>query len=86
MYQKCPICNGTGKSYNNMTINTSSTCRTCNGKGIISKLTGNAPTWQGDMNMESQQEYFGLNKKPYSSGDFRDDDNRESQDEYFGRK
>ena len=43
MWQKCPICNGTGNSYNNMTMNTSSTCKTCNGKGIISEITGLPP-------------------------------------------
>jgi DnaJ-class molecular chaperone len=43
MWQKCPICNGTGllptlvdNVYNN-------TCPTCNGARIISELTGNPP-------------------------------------------
>ena len=76
MWQKCPICNGIESIHNNM--NTSSTCKTCNGKGIINKLTGEPPK-------ENQQQYFGHHKKRESSGDFRDD-NIESQDEYFGRK
>lgn len=38
MYQKCPICNGTGIA---MTIQSSnSVCPTCQGKRIISELTG----------------------------------------------
>ena len=41
MYQKCPICNGTGIA---MTIQSSnSVCPTCQGKRIISELTGLPP-------------------------------------------
>jgi DnaJ-class molecular chaperone len=41
MYQKCPICNGTGIA---MTIQSSnSVCHTCQGKRIISELTGLPP-------------------------------------------
>ena len=59
MWQKCPICNGTG---NDPRFN--STCSTCNGTKIISELTGLPPSHSQssdfrDQNMESQQEYFG---------------------------
>ena len=64
MWQKCPICNGTGNSYNNMTMNTSSTCKTCNGRGIISEITGLPP------NVLS--EVLGISKSKFNSGDFRD--------------
>lgn len=43
MYQKCPICNGSGNTYSNYSLNTSTSCKTCNGKGIISQLTGLPP-------------------------------------------
>lgn len=43
MYQKCPICEG--KGYNSILNIYSLTqkCKTCNSKGIISKLTGLPP-------------------------------------------
>lgn len=41
MWQKCPICNGTGTvptpSYSS---STTQICKICNSKGIISQLTG----------------------------------------------
>lgn len=43
MYQRCPICNGSGNIYSNYSLNTSSICKTCNGKGIISEVTGLPP-------------------------------------------
>ena len=43
MYQKCPICNGSGKS-SSMEVNTpANNCHVCNGKGIISQITGLPP-------------------------------------------
>lgn len=43
MWQKCPICNGTGV-HNNIVVNTiNSICKTCNGHGIISESTGLPP-------------------------------------------
>ena len=43
MWQKCCICNGTGE--NNSLVNGifSNVCKTCNGKGIISEITGLPP-------------------------------------------
>ena len=40
MWQKCPICNGTGVIIKNYSENN---CKTCDGKGIISELTGLPP-------------------------------------------
>ena len=37
MWQKCPICNGTGVIRKDYSENS---CKTCNGKGIISELNG----------------------------------------------
>lgn len=42
-FQKCPICNGTGIEQNTYTSNATLTCETCNGKRIISELTGLPP-------------------------------------------
>lgn len=69
-WQKCPICNGSGKIYNTLSSSSYDTCSTCNGKKIISELTGlppssntpstsNFPTDFRDGPMETQQEYYG---------------------------
>ncbi len=69
MWQKCPVCDGTGNSPNFNVV-----CSVCNGMKIISELTGRPPglvppsphTYTGtdfrDAPMESQDEYFGKNK------------------------
>lgn len=64
MWQKCPVCNGTGKDPNPGTFNTAApVCTVCNGEKIISQLTGKPPAKSnGDYDgqkRESQQEYFG---------------------------
>ena len=61
MYQKCPICNGTGVLTKDYSENS---CKTCNGKGIISEITGLPP------NILS--EVLGIPKDKFNSGDFRD--------------
>jgi DnaJ-class molecular chaperone len=49
-YQKCPVCNGTGKientfvGYTTSSTPTHETCHVCNGAGIISEFTGLPPT------------------------------------------
>lgn len=43
MWQKCPICNGTGNNNAIENYNFTSVCKTCNGKGIISQITGLPP-------------------------------------------
>ena len=42
MYQKCPICEGTGKGINNSSSKYS-TCHVCNGRGIINSFNGLPP-------------------------------------------
>lgn len=44
-YQKCPICNGTGRDITtDYNFNqTPEKCETCNGKKIINTLTGKPP-------------------------------------------
>lgn len=44
-YQKCPICNGTGKS------ESGSKCETCNGKKIINTITGEPPICETPQNI-----------------------------------
>jgi len=46
MYQKCPICNGSGNTYSNYSLNTSASCKTCRGTGIIGEITGLPPISQ----------------------------------------
>ena len=64
MWQKCPICNGTGRVFDDNSspsvFSPTKTCNTCSGKGIISQITGLPP---------SGIEYQPLSK---DSGDFRD--------------
>ena len=44
MFQKCPLCNGTGQDESWLVHNGSKPkCPTCNGKRIINTLTGNPP-------------------------------------------
>lgn len=67
MYQKCPICNGSGKTHDTLSSSSFSVCTTCNGAKIISMVNGLPPSQQTTSNntdfrdrpMESQQEYFG---------------------------
>ena len=42
-FQKCPVCNGTGKLINTLSSSTYKICDTCNGEKIISELTGLPP-------------------------------------------
>lgn len=73
MYQKCPVCNGTGVAMN-VRGNTIA-CSVCQGKKIISQLNGLPPNSKDvnsntthtetdfkDFPMESFDEYFGLVK------------------------
>lgn len=43
MWQKCPVCAGSGREYNSLDMSTSSPCSVCNGKKIISELSGLPP-------------------------------------------
>jgi len=47
MWQKCPICNGTGKNYGySSLLSYDSNCPTRNGQRIISELTGKPPAYE----------------------------------------
>ena len=82
MWQKCPICNGSGveptPTWRSLKY---CTCTTCKGEKIISTFTGLPPN-SGKMDYQPVEDHF----KNISSGDFRDDDNRETQEEYYGKK
>lgn len=43
MWQKCPICNGSGNHTQPYTNATSGLCKVCGGKGIINEITGLPP-------------------------------------------
>lgn len=43
MWQKCPICDGSGMIPITLSINSMEKCKACNGTGIISGLTGLPP-------------------------------------------
>jgi DnaJ-class molecular chaperone len=76
MWQRCSICSGTGNN-NSLTGEIfSNICKTCNGKGIISELTGLPPS--------VHSEVLGISKNNFGGGDFRDD-NMETQQEYYGK-
>jgi hypothetical protein len=47
MWQKCPVCSGSGRVDNFTSSLATISCHVCNGKGIISELTGLPP---GDFN------------------------------------
>lgn len=64
MYQKCPICNGSGNTYSNYSLNTSASCKTCRGTGMISEITGLPPN--------TLFEVLGIPKDRFNSGDFKD--------------
>ena len=43
MWQKCPICLGTGIDKSNVTFNKKNKYPTCDGKKVINTITGNSP-------------------------------------------
>lgn len=75
MFQKCPVCNGTGVDPGVYSLNK---CSVCQGMKIISELNGLPPS-------SSPATHSISNTTNYRGTDFRDDP-MESQDEYFGKK
>ncbi len=59
MWQKCPICNGTGNSNSLVGEIVSSICRVCKGKGIINEITGLPPASQNSGDFRDNCEQFG---------------------------
>lgn len=55
MWQKCPICDGTGKTYNLSSLSFK-ICSVCNGAKIISELTGLPPNYE--KNTIKRQKYM----------------------------
>ena len=45
MWQKCPICNGSGRTYNTLSSSSFDVCSTCGGTKIISELNGLPPNY-----------------------------------------
>lgn len=68
-WQKCPVCNGTGKNF-------ISNCPTCNGHRIISEVTGLPPAFISYGTSSDKNVTYGTttnddeNKKPPTSGGF----------------
>lgn len=100
MWQKCPICNGTGKEFQVIKTNLKN-CTTCNGTKIISELNGLPPNFEQNKierqksNIPNQvnnilKQYLLTQKEcypkppPMLNTDFRDG-NMETQQEYFGK-
>lgn len=58
MWQKCPVCNGTGRTTpSTYSSNTTDICSVCKGQKIISQLTGLPPN--------NKEKKFGKGKDDY---------------------
>ena len=69
MWQKCPICNGTGVSPMSGTYTSIPTCPTCQGARIISEINGLPPSSTSIPSIKSSST---INKMNPFVGDFRD--------------
>ena len=56
MWQKCPICNGVGEVFPVGISNGPKECSVCNGKKIISKLTGEPPKDKPESKVRGDQD------------------------------
>lgn len=72
MYQKCPVCNGTGIGNGKVGY-----CTTCNGSKIINTITGLPP----DKYIKTITSTTTTSN--FSIGNFRDD--VETQQQYYGK-
>jgi RecJ-like exonuclease len=65
MWQKCPICDGTGKNYGySSLLSYNPNCPTCNGQRIISELTGKPPAYEVKMGVTTVNSDGSGYKKP----------------------
>lgn len=62
MWQKCPICNGTGVDQQNSTPNKMATCPTCNGKRIISEVSGLPPIYPIEREEAERKQRYDMQK------------------------
>jgi DnaJ-class molecular chaperone len=62
MWQKCPICNGIGTTFNALSPLSFDICSVCNGTKIISELNGLPPNYE--QNKIERQKTNTLNKIP----------------------
>lgn len=75
MFQKCPICNGTGQDFNFPNLN--SACTVCKGAKIIDDKSGKPPTNTKDDSTTP------LNLKPYGDlGSIREEIERDEKAKY----
>ena len=72
MWQKCPICNGTGSIYYPLSDRTSAVCTTCNGHKI-NDITGLPPNTNNPLVIISSCNTFTTTIPKTFTGDFRDD-------------
>ena len=56
MWQKCPICDGTGRTQNTNSTSSYSVCSTCNGSKLISRLTGLPPNYEMNKKEEAERQ------------------------------
>ncbi len=83
MWQKCPICDGTGRTYNTVSSSSFEVCSVCNGTKIISELYGLPPNYE--LKVEERQKADIPRNIPgplttYPSTDFRD-----NNEDYFNK-
>lgn len=85
MWQKCPICNGTGMTAPNYQTSSATAvpCTVCNGAKIINDLTGLPPNAVSVKDFRTEP-FYAPPYTPNNSGDFRDV-GYETQQEYFGK-
>ena len=68
MWQKCPICNGTGGTY----INAFKDCSLCKGAMIISELTGLPPNQEFHKKLRKDENIPNINPKNLLQEIFKD--------------
>jgi len=68
MYQKCPICNGTGREYTLGTTDaTGRPCSVCNGTKIINEVNGLPPSQYQELTPKGFQQHLDQIGKEFKS-------------------